>query len=606
VHGLPGAVECRTFGVFTVLIDGVPADVGGPKQRLLLAHLLCRANSVIPVKELVDALWSGQPPRTALKNLQVYVSKLRRVFGARLGYTGRGYRLCVGPDECDLLRFEHLARLGRHQLRDGDMAAAADLLGQAVALWHEPLAEFGDEPSLPPELGRWQQLFLATLEDWAELAVESGDHQTALARLAGYVRSHVLRERLGAAWLQALAVAGRVPEALAHYEFVRRMLADELGVDPGPALVRVHRRLLTGVTQPASRPGRHIPGNQLPRDLPDFVGRTTETAQVLTSLTVHKGHRVVVAHGPLGCGKSAFAVHLGHLLHESFPDGQLLLDLAGADGAPKPHDLVFTELMDMIGLDGTAQAPARWRSWITRRRLLLVVDNATHEDIVRALLPGAGTSAVIVAGRTRLSGLECVQRVRLGALGEAESRELLGRVIGASRILADRHAVRWILDSCGGSPLALRIVGAKLAALGHVSLADFAGRLTDPRRVLDELSAGELTLRDRHDVCYRNLSDLQRAAYRRIGGLPPPPFEHGRLLAALGGLSTSADLVLDSLLECGLLSAPDAEVTACYASYDMPAFTYWHCHEMAAREVPEQAAVRLVPDVSRSDSAGSP
>ncbi|MEV4318209.1 BTAD domain-containing putative transcriptional regulator [Actinocrispum sp. NPDC049592] len=581
MHGLPSAVESRTFGEFTVLLDGVPADVGGPKQRLLLAHLLCRANSVVPVKELIDALWAGRPPRTALKSLQVYVSKLRRVFGARLDYAGRGYRLCAGPDECDLLRFEFLARQGRHRLRDGDPEAAAVVYGQAVALWREPLAEFGDEPGLAPELGRWQQLFLATLEDWAELAVESGDHQTVLARLAPHIRPHVLRERLGAAWIQALAAAGRVPEALAHYEFVRRMLADELGVDPGPALARVHRRLLTGVPQPSTRPDRNVPGNQLPRDLPDFIGRTTETAQVLASLTIHKGHRIIVAHG---CGTSAFAIHVGHLLYESYSDGQLLLDLAATDGTAKPDAQVFAELMDMIGLDGTAQAAARWRSWITRRRLLVILDNATHEDIVRALLPGAGSSAVIVAGRSRLSGLESVQRVRLGPLGDAESRELLGRVIGSSRILADRDSVRRILDSCGGSPLALRIAGAKLAALRHITLADFADRLADPRRVLDELAVGELTLRERHDVAYRSLSGLQRAAYRRIAALPPPPFDHGQLLAAMTGLSTSDYVVLESLLECGLLSAPEAEVTACYASYDMPVFTYWHCHEMAAQE----------------------
>jgi DNA-binding SARP family transcriptional activator len=130
----PGSIECRTFDEFTVSADGIPVDIGGPKQRLLLAHLLCRANCVVSVKELLDALWTGSPPRTAVKNLQVYVSKLRRIFGDRLCHTGNGYRLALGPGECDLLRFEHLARQGRQLLRGADTEAAADLLGQAIAL----------------------------------------------------------------------------------------------------------------------------------------------------------------------------------------------------------------------------------------------------------------------------------------------------------------------------------------------------------------------------------------------------------------------------------------------------------------------------------------
>ncbi|CAM3514851.1 BTAD domain-containing putative transcriptional regulator [Kibdelosporangium persicum] len=594
--GLRNTVECRTFGELTVLVDGRAADLGRPKQRLLLAQLLCRANSVVPVKDLVETLWAAHPPRTAPKNLQVYISKLRRTFGDRLGFTARGYRLNLTPDECDLLRFEHLARGGRRLRRDGDADAAADLLGHAVALWRAPLAEFADEPGLTADLGRWHEIFLASLEDWAELAVESGDHQIVLDRLAEHVRPHVLRERLGGAWIRALAADGRVQEALAHYELIRQTLADELGVDPSPMLGSVHRELLNGEARPPNRPGRFAPGNQLPRALPDFVGRAAEADRATETLSGHKGHRVVVVHGPVGSGKSSFAVHVAHLLRANFPDGQLFLDLAEEDGTPKPASRVFEHLLGMIGLDcGAAQASARWRSWIAQRRLLLVLDNATHEDTVRAVLPGWGTSGVLVTGRSPLWGLESVLRIRLGALGEAESRELLGRVIGRSRVLADRDAVGRIIGSCEGRPLAIQIVASRLAALRHITLAEFADRLGDPARVLDELAVGGLAFRDRLDLFYRTMSDLQRAAYRRLADLPPPPFEHGQIIAALADLAASPDLLLESLLECDVLAAPDAEVTACYASYDMSALTYRHCRETAARH-----------RVSHSGAAGSP
>lgn len=600
----PGSIECRTFDVFTVLVDGTPADIGGPKQRLLLAHLVCRANCVVSVKELLDALWAGPPPRTAGKNLQVYVSKLRRIFGDRLCHTGHGYRLSLGPGDCDLLRFEHLARQGRQLVRGADQEAAADLLGQAVALWQRPLAEFGDEPSLAAELGRRQELFLVVLEDWAELAVASGDHQLALDRLAEHVRPHALRERLGAAWIRALAAAGRVREALSHYEHVRRTLADELGVDPSPELAMVHRQLLDGAAAPAHRPAGHAPGNQLPRDVPDFVGRRAETGQVLAHLTSPRGLDVVLVSGPVGSGKTAFAVHVAHLLREAFPDGQVLVDLATADGAAKPEERVLAELLDMTGQDRGPQPLGRWRRWIARRRLLIVLDNAVQEDVVRAVLPGSGASAVIVASRTWLSGLESVLRVPLGPLGDVESRELLGRVIGSSRVLADRTAVRRILDGCEGSPLAVRIAAVKLAALRHVTLAEFADRLADPRRVLDELAAGGLSLRDRLTRWYRSLSEQHRAACHRIAELPPPPFDHGRFAAAVAGLSTSDDLVLESLLEAGVLTAPDAEVVACQASYDMPAATYWLLREMAERDAAVVPFPR--PGLIHVDSSGSP
>jgi DNA-binding SARP family transcriptional activator len=558
-----GAVDCRTFGELTVHVGDVAVDLGGPKQRLLLALLLCRANSVVGVDELTEALWSDEPPRTARKNIQVYISKLRKVFGDRLTHVGRGYRLRVGPADCDLTRFEQLARGGRQE-------GGVDQLAQAIALWGErPFAEFGDEHCLAAEVDRRHELFLSALEDWAELEIDRGNHRDVLTRLADHIRPHALRERLGAAWMRALGAAGRGNEALAHFEFVRRALADELGVDPGPALTRVHGNLLRG--EPSSI-ARTSLGNQLPRDLTDFVGRTGEIHQVVENFAAARGHDVVVVSGPVGAGKSAFAVHVAHLLADAFPDGTLILDLRAADGTAKSVGDLLAELLDMVGLrceQSPSRALAVWRSWLAGRRVLLVLDNATGEDVVRTLLPGGG--GAIVTSWNRLSGLESVLRVDLPALSESESMELMGRIIGHGRVLADARSAREILGYCEGSPLAVRITGAKLAALRHVRLADYLERLRRSGCLLDEMAVGGLAVRARYESFYRNLSELQREGFRRVVRVSAP-FEHGRLVEALGDLGSGGESALEALFECNLLSVPDCEVTAHCASYGMSVF----------------------------------
>jgi hypothetical protein len=366
-----------------------------------------------------------------------------------------------------------------------------------------------------------------------------------------------------------LAAAGRVDDAVAHYGRVRRALADELGLDPGPELVRVYRQLLDGRT-PLPPPGRRWSlGSQLPRDLPDFVGRSVALATMAERL-----QDVAVICGPVGCGKSAFAVHSGHLMRDRFPDGQLLVSLIFPDGSAKPVSAVVAELLDIVGLGDGSGALARWRSWLAHRRVLLILDDASREDIVRALLVGGPGCGFIVVSRHRLSGLESVLRVELPPLAESECLELLGGIAGTGRVLSDRASARRILACCDGSPLAVRIIGAKLSALRHLRLADYVARFRDPQCILDELAAGALELRPRYVAFHRELSSLQQAAFRCLVGTAPP-YEHGRALAALAGLPVSAEQALDSLFDCNLLSVPDHEVDAHYASYEMPLFAYW-------------------------------
>lgn len=569
-----------TFGELSVRAEGgvEPLDLGGPKPRLLLALQISRANSVFRVDELIDALWEGRPPRTARKNLQVYVSRLRRVLGDRLVRAHGGYLLRLGADDCDLVRFEELAREGRRRSREGDPQAAVELLDPAVELWTgRPLGEFGDVPVLTPAVDRLQELFLAALEEWADLEAARGGHRRVLDRLQDHVPAHPLRERLAAAWMRSLAAVGREGEALDHFETVRRALSRELGVTPGPALTVVHRRLLARDTAAPRRPG---PGNQLPRDLPDFEGRAAEVHQVLAHFgaappdadeTAGSGGaegRVLVVSGPVGVGKSAFAVHVAHLLSGAYPDGLIMVELGG-----RPLGVVLRRLLDTVGLPGersVAQALARWRSWVSGRRLLLILDDAVSGQVVRELLPGCGGSGTIVTSRYRLSGLEAVARVGLPPLTEAEGVELLGRIVGFGRVMADPAAARAVVGCCEGLPIAVRIAGAKLDALRHVRLADFAARLCAAPSLLDEMTAGELVLRERFEAFWRDLTDAQRDAYRTVVALAPP-YRHEQVAAQA-----------EELLECCLLTPPAGEVSAHVVSYGMSGFAHAFGRELLA------------------------
>jgi hypothetical protein len=236
---------------------------------------------------------------------------------------------------------------------------------------------------------------------------------------------------------------------------------------------------------------------------------------------------------------------------------------------------VLRGLLDTVGLPGersTAQALARWRTWVAGRRLLLVLDDAVTGQVARALLPGSGPSGTIVTSRYRLSGLEAVARVDLADLAEAEGAELLGRVAGAARVAADPVAARAIVRACEGLPLALRIAGAKLDTLRHLRLADFAARLRGAASPLDEMASGELVLRERYESFWRDLTEPQRSAYRAVV-TASPPYAHEQVAAQA-----------EELLECCLLTPPPAATGGGQpVSYGMSRFAHaFGCERLGA------------------------
>jgi DNA-binding SARP family transcriptional activator len=547
-------------------------DIGPLKQRLLLALLLCRCNGVVLVDDLVDTLWWDGPPRTAHKNIQVYITHLRK-FLADAGQPGRlrfrppGYQLRLSAANLDALLFEERFRAGRLALRDGDARAAAAAMRQAIGLWRgQPLEDLQISPVLRAEAARLSERKLAAYEDWFEAELLLGNQAQVLDEIDAVVRAHPLRERLRGQQLTALYQGGRQAEALAEYDNLRQLLAAELGLGPSPALQQLYQGILSGrlpvgqrsrlradppapaadddeeeVVAHMSGPAPAAVDDGLPRDPDDFTGR----AGVLRDLLSYFGYpgpgtarwrRLAAVVGPPGAGSTTLALRAANLLAPGFRDGAMLLPLCAADGTPRPPAKLAADLLartgEPAGPRGDTATVLRGR--LAGRQLLLVLDGAVDEGQVRPLLPGAGDCSVIVTSCRHLGGLDGVTRFPVGLFTEAEALELLGRVIGAERIGQDVPAATRIVRACGLLPLAVRIAAARLAALPHLPLDRFAGRLEDPGQLLDELATGDLSLRARFDRYRNGLDPAERFALLQVAAAyGPTAGELERLLERL-------------------------------------------------------------------------
>jgi len=239
-------VEFAVLGPVVVRRDGRELPLGGPKQRALLAMLLLRANEVVSRDRLIDGLWGARPPGTAAHTLDNYVSRLRKTLGnGRLSRRAPGYVLHVEGDEFDLARFERLLSLGRTQLAQGEAGEAAETLRAALALWRgAALADLLYEPFAQGEAERLEERRLIALENRIDADLALGLDAELVPELEQLVRENTHRERLLGQLMLALYRSGRQAEALASFESARRRLAEELGLEPGPELGELQRKIL--------------------------------------------------------------------------------------------------------------------------------------------------------------------------------------------------------------------------------------------------------------------------------------------------------------------------------------------------------------------------
>ncbi|WP_162184797.1 AfsR/SARP family transcriptional regulator [Allokutzneria albata] len=563
-------MDFRVLGALEIIGPRGRVELGAPKQRALTAALLCRAGQAFSTDALIGALWGDNPPRSARKNIQVYVYQVRKAFAAagapdRLHLEHAGYRLVVNPGELDIDRFNELFARGRTELTSGEAERAARTLRDSMSLWRgEPFADLPDVEFLNRQADAWRERRLAAVEARIEADLRAGRHADVVDELFCLVRAHPLHEQFRAQLMTALLLGERKTEALAVYDHGRQLLASELGIAPGANLTRAHQAVLSGKapgfpTDPGARPRRTVPKKivprQLPRGLSDFVGRQAQLTALGNGLAraASGGWPLLVLTGAAGVGKSALAIKAAHLAAPSFPDGQLYIDLAEHNGGE-----ALGQILRALGC-APAELPADpcerqalYRTLVADRSVLVVLDNAANESQVRSLLPGSPRSAAIVTARSRLLGLDSAELVELGGFRSGESAQvLLGRT---EAVAEDAQYAEFIADTCDHLPVAVRI--AAVRASGR-SLQETARRLISACNPLDELVAGDESVRARLTSCYAELDLIGKTALRRLGTLGSAEFTVAALASLLGTSTGHAERSLDQLLDRHLVSRID-------------------------------------------------
>ena len=487
----PG-MRFRVLGPLEVEADDGPVALGGPKERLLLALLLTRPNRVVSVEALVRGLWGEQPPPTAAKTLQSHVKRLRRALepDRARGATGEvlvthqpGYLLRVAPGALDAARFEELAAKAGGALADGAAPAAGSLLREALGLWRgQAFQEFLDADVAVAEADRLAELRLVALEDRLEADLRVGRHRELVAELEGLVRDHPLRERLWAQLLLALYRSGRQADALLAYQRARSILVEELGIDPGAELRRLHAAIL------AQDPGLDLPASAeagRARELPEgltpvgavFVGRAAELAWLRAAWTraaQGRGRAVLVA-GMEGMGKTRLAAALAQEVHDQ--GGRVLYGRCAASASDSMQP--FVDALTSLGasppdlhapgpgqpLAASGGALADLLAGRSDQAVLLVLDDLhlAQEPTLEAI---AGLAAAAVTRRLLVLG---TYREEAASAGLAERLDPSG---AARRRLGPfgREEVTQVLSLYESQPAAQDAAGAVLERTGGLPL----------------------------------------------------------------------------------------------------------------------------------------
>jgi DNA-binding SARP family transcriptional activator/Tfp pilus assembly protein PilF len=609
-------VEFGLLGPLEVVDGGRPVAIQSAKHRILLAGLLLHAGELVTVEDLTEAIWGGALPASPRRVVHTYVARLRKLLGgsALIQSYREGYMIAVAQGDIDVGRFGLLLERAREAADGGDRHAESAILRKALAQWRgEPLADVPSE-ALHRDVVAWlaeQRLDALYRQIEADLAL--GRHTELVAELRILADRHPLREQFWTQLMTALYRCGRQADALAAYQCIRHLLADELGVDPGPELRALHQAILAGdpaLADPPrpARPGAWIKPGQLPLDVPDFVGRADLVSQTTQLLDDELTVPIVALSGSPGVGKTALAIHAAHQLTERFRDGQLYVDLHGATTGLQPLQPleVLGRFLRSLGVEAAAipadleEASAAFRSRVAGRRVLVVLDNADDAAQTAPLLPASPGCGVLVTSRRVLSALAGARHLLTDVLPAADAVELLGRLAGPTRVTAERKAAQEVARCCGYLPLALRIAGGRLAARPSWPLRALAERLADAPRCLDELQLAEVGVRASFQVSYQQLSGspdaLERATAKTfglLGVLDGPEVSLPAAARLMDQPEDAAERVLERLVDAQLLETP---VPGRYRLHDLLRL---YARELASQRYPEPVRAAALTRVLR-------
>ncbi|MFR9756814.1 AfsR/SARP family transcriptional regulator [Streptomyces sp. TR06-5] len=555
---------------------GTALPTGSPQQKALLAALLLRAGRTVTAEHLMDGLWGEDPPDRAKSALRTYASRLRKALGedaAHLVSESGGYALRTADAGAVLdldLAADHAARAEASEAA-GDLAGARDAYAAALAQWSGESLAHVPGPYAGTQRARLEEWRLGLAERGLDLSLRTGLHTEAVSELTALTAAYPLRERLRELLMLALYRSGRQAEALAVYADTRKLLGEELGVDPRPELSELQQRILEADEDlalasdgsPSAPHGHEIARPaQLPATVADFTGRTALVAELGRQLGTAEGSVMAVSAvaGIGGVGKTTLAVHVAQAARAHFPDGQLYVDLQGAGQAVEP-EAVLGSFLRSLGTpdstipDGLQERSALFRSLLAGRRVLALLDNARDAAQVRPLLPGTAGCAALITSRTRMVDLAGAHLVDLDVMSPEEAITLFTRIVGEDRVRAERQAVMDVVAACGFLPLALRIAAARLASRRTWTVSFLAAKLADERRRLDELQVGDQAVKATFELGYSQLDPSQARAFRLLGLADGPDISLHAAAALLGRLPEDAEDVLESLVDTSLLES---------------------------------------------------
>jgi DNA-binding SARP family transcriptional activator/tetratricopeptide (TPR) repeat protein len=577
-------MELRLLGPVEVHAGDEVLAVGIPQRCVVLAALAVDAGRVVTRAQLVERVWNESPPAQVDAAVYGHMSHLRRLLRQAGELEGRpaaaaierhsgGYLLRIDRDDVDLNRFRRLVAESRTAHRP------AGLLRTALGLWHGPALAGLSGTWAARARNAWARERADAMVAWAEAELAAGDPAPVLTPLLELAAEDPLAEPVWAALVRVLVAADRTAEALDRYGEIRARLADELGVDPGPALRAAHLVALGAVPPdlPANaaaagpvRTPASVPA-QLPADVAGFAGRAAELARLDELLageddTADTAVLISAVSGTAGVGKTALAVRWAHRARHRYPDGQLYVNLRGYDPEqPLAPAEVLASFLTALGvpagdvpgdLDGRA---ARFRTAVAGRNLLLVLDNAATAEQVRPLLPGSASCAVLVTSRDSLAGLVAVQgahRLELDVLPVPDATALLRRLIG-ERASAEPAATLTLVEQCARLPLALRIAAELAVSRPYTPLAELVAELADRRRRLDALDGADprAAVAAVFSWSLRQLPQPSERAFRLLGRHPGPDFDAYTMAALAGTDLVTAGRTLDRLAAAHLVAA---------------------------------------------------
>ena len=532
------ALRFETLGPLRVRVGDRMLTLGPPLQRALLAALLVDGGRTVQVPVLLDRLWEDDPPDTAVKSIQKYVSNLRQVLGVDRIVSDGGYRLAVDPDEVDSLRFERaLTGLGSGR-RDPDQRLAT--LEGALDLWRgDPYADLPGQLFLEPIRARLREVHQSMMEERLSLLLELGRVDQVASESRELVDLNPLRERLWQIRMTALAGAGRQAEALAEFRRLRTLLGEELGLEPSVETVELEERIL--LQDPALVSGPQTQGN-LPARSASFVARSTEIERLEALLD---STRLVSLVGTAGIGKTTLALEVARRAAGGFTHGAWFV---GFGPITEPGRVAgrMGESLGVIESEGRSVTEAL-TELLAKRTALIVLDNCEHvvdgvAELVSHLLRRAPGITVIATSRQPLSisgetifdlagldyppeGSSATAALRSPAvqLLTARANEAGARLAPLKDIYEPLAEICRRLD---GVPLALELAAARLRFMSPAELSDQLttqiSALVSDRR---DLPKRQRTLEAAIDWSFRLLEDDEKSLLTRLsvfrGGFTP-------------------------------------------------------------------------------------